>query len=71
MSKQKSHRGWRVLGYVLVVLTVLFALGAIRNLAGGFSGSDPAENFGKIIGAILLPVLAGLSARYCLRRSRR
>jgi predicted Na+-dependent transporter len=71
LSGEKKHSGWRILGYVLVVLTVLFTLGAIQNLAGGFNSSDSAENLGKIIGAILLPVLVGLSARYCFRKSRR
>jgi predicted Na+-dependent transporter len=70
----KSNKGktaWRVFGYVLVVLTILLALGAVNNLASGFSGSDPAENIGKVIGAILLPVVVGFLSRSCFRKSKR
>ncbi|MCH5586098.1 hypothetical protein MK805_14240 [Shimazuella sp. AN120528] len=67
---KKRHTGWRILGYICVVLTVLLALAAINNIAGA-SGGDAAERIGRIIGAVLVPVLVGFFARYCFRRSNR
>jgi hypothetical protein len=70
-SRKKSNTGWKVLGYALVVLTVLLSLGAIVNLTSGFNSSDMAESIGKVIGAVLFPVACGYLARYSLRRSRK
>ncbi|MXQ55691.1 hypothetical protein [Shimazuella alba] len=70
-KNKKGHMGWRILGYVLVVLTVLLSIGAIVNLASGFNSSDIAESIGKVIGAVLFPVACGYLARYSLRKSRK
>ena len=69
-EKKKRHMGWLILGYILVVFTVLLVLGAINNLATSSSNGDAAENFGRIIGTILFPVLVGYFARYCIKKSR-
>jgi hypothetical protein len=70
-NSKKGRTGWRILGYVLVALTVLLSIGAIVNLASGFNSSDIAENIGKVIGAVLFPVACGYLARYSLRKSRK
>jgi hypothetical protein len=69
-TKNQRHTGWRVTGYILVALTVLLSIGALRNLATSNAGVDMAGNFGRIVGTIGFPVAIGFLARYCLRKSR-
>lgn len=64
----KRHTGWKVLGYACAALTVLLVFAAILNIAG--ADGDPAENVGRIIGAIFPPLAVGYLTRYCFRRSK-
>lgn len=61
---------WKVFGYVLVVLTVLFVLNAIIRITHLPPTSDTARHLGGIIGSFILPIITCILAVVCFRRAR-
>lgn len=66
-----KRTGWKITGYIFAILTILLSLSALRNIAmiSNFS-SDPAESVGRVIGALLVPIVSGFLARYFFRKAR-
>lgn len=62
-------RNWKIVGYLFVVLTVLFSLAALSNIMN-LNSNDGAESFGAIIGSLILPIASGWFARRCFRKAR-
>jgi hypothetical protein len=61
---------WRILGYLLVVLSVFLVIIALFRVTHLPSTTDTARHLGGIVGSFFQPIATGFLARYCFRRAR-
>lgn len=67
----KKVTTWKIAGSVLAFLSVLFLLVAVTTLGKPSRQPDnDAYNAGRVVGALLIPAIAGIGAYVCFRKAR-